>query len=485
MSDQRTADDFEEAIANAPDEVANYLVYSDWLQAQGDPRGERIMLDYRHEQKKQDARLFRRLREFDREHKRRFLPDILRAMLPDRSALGSTGNRCEVTFEYGFVRRASIGRPTSGPKHSVRELVQALLHHPSAALLRELTIGSLRPDGQDDYRAYRYHPVIAAICQASPAALRTLMIADVDEHDVGLADIHLGDLSELWASVPRLEELHLRAGTMTLGAIRSPSLRSLRLTTPHITADMLRSMNDAAWPSLAELSLSGNGERFDIDALPGLLQADRTPVMRALTIVNTRDTGHIVRRLIESPLLRQLRHLDLTGGDFSDNDVGLIIDNAVAFRSLERLVLDGNLVSRHQRAEIWAVLPQGSMDRQRAGAAIRPHYSADDIAAFAYDGLSVGRAREVAELDRWPQIGIYGTITWGRYQGRRMYETFVEIRRSDDMTAGCTCPSRQYPCKHAIGLLMLTLDNPRIPTAAPPAGLLEACGDNQDRDAWD
>lgn len=481
--------DIEAMILEEPDEFGSYLVYSDWLQSQGDPRGELIMLEYRATQKKHDARLFRRRRQFDKEHKARFLPEIVSSMRPIRSSTDEPSDRCAVHFAHGFVHSAHIGRHDGDPDHSVRELVQALLHHPSAAFLQELTIGSLRPPRQRDYRAYHYHPVIAAICQSGPVALRTLMIADVSEDDVALDDIHLGELSELWHSLPRLEDLHLRAGSMKLGDIHSDSLRKLRLTLPltdpRYRADVLRAMNHAYWPRLAELCLSGSGERFDIDALPNLLAAEQTPDVHSLTITHTSDTGYIVRRLAESPLLRQLRHLDLSHGDFSDDDVHLITDNPGAFQSLDKLVLDGNLVARHKRAEIWSVLPQGSMDSQRAGAAIRPYYSADDIVAFAYDGRSVGRARDVADMDRWPSIGIWGNITWGRYQGRRTYETYVEIRRSDDMEGGCTCPSRQYPCKHVIGLLLLTLDNPRVTRAEPPVGLLDACQANRYDDVWE
>ena len=38
--------DLEATIAAAPDSFDPYLVYADWLQGQGDPRGELIMLQY-------------------------------------------------------------------------------------------------------------------------------------------------------------------------------------------------------------------------------------------------------------------------------------------------------------------------------------------------------------------------------------------------------------------------------------------------------
>lgn len=479
----------EAMILDDPDEVGNYLVYSDWLQSQGDPRGELIMLDYRYSQpgKRHDARLFRHRKQFERQHKARFLPEILRSMIRlhiDRDGQ-STSNRCTADVAYSFVRRASIGRRYGDSGPTVRELTLALLHHPSGALLQELSIGALATPRQNDYRAYRYQSVVDAICQAGPLGLRTLTLADVADHDVGLDDVHLGDLSQLWPSLPRLANLHLRGGQMQLGAIRSPSLRRLLLSTPIVTSAMLQSINDAEWPELTELALPGGGERFDIDSLPDLLAGERVPALRSLALTDTRETGTLVQRLLGSPLLGQLTALDLSGGDFSDNDAHLIIDNQDAFRSLKKLVLDRNVVTRRQRAEIWSVLPQGIMDDQRGGAQARPHYTSDDIVAFAYDGRSVGRARELVDMNKWPSIGIWGPITWGRCQGRRMYETYAEIRRSDDIEGGCTCPSRQHPCKHVIGLLMLTMDNPRVPTAEPPTGLLEACRGNRYDSAWE
>jgi uncharacterized protein (TIGR02996 family) len=38
---------FEAAIAASPDDEAAYLVYADWLQQRGDPRGELIVLQHR------------------------------------------------------------------------------------------------------------------------------------------------------------------------------------------------------------------------------------------------------------------------------------------------------------------------------------------------------------------------------------------------------------------------------------------------------
>src|SRR5688572_6495226 len=50
----------EEAVAAAPDDPAGYIVYGDWLQREGDPRGELIALQAA--QRTADQRTFARLK---------------------------------------------------------------------------------------------------------------------------------------------------------------------------------------------------------------------------------------------------------------------------------------------------------------------------------------------------------------------------------------------------------------------------------------
>jgi len=47
MSDLVRNAAMEKLIAKAPDNPEGYLVYADWLEQQGDPRGELVNLQYR------------------------------------------------------------------------------------------------------------------------------------------------------------------------------------------------------------------------------------------------------------------------------------------------------------------------------------------------------------------------------------------------------------------------------------------------------
>jgi uncharacterized Zn finger protein len=70
-----------------------------------------------------------------------------------------------------------------------------------------------------------------------------------------------------------------------------------------------------------------------------------------------------------------------------------------------------------------------------------------------------------------------GTLVFGLCQGsgKSPYEVSMDLATgSDRPTLRCTCPSRQFPCKHQIGLMLAFVANgAAFPVAAPPAALLD------------
>ncbi|WP_067571232.1 SWIM zinc finger family protein [Nocardia acidivorans] len=79
-------------------------------------------------------------------------------------------------------------------------------------------------------------------------------------------------------------------------------------------------------------------------------------------------------------------------------------------------------------------------------------WTADQIAALAPDAASLTAARKLR--GKWSGSGQHDTALWGLCQGSgsRPYQTIVD-------TAGpaykCSCPSRKFPCKHALSLLLV------------------------------
>jgi len=113
----------EEALAAYPDDATGYLVYADWLQQQGDPRGELIVVQEALARKPRDRALLAEQERLLEQH-----TDLLRGPL---ALVGPVG----VEWFCGFVRTLDLGAwlATRG-----RTLLGPLLAHASFAFLRGL-----------------------------------------------------------------------------------------------------------------------------------------------------------------------------------------------------------------------------------------------------------------------------------------------------------------------------------------------------------
>ena len=78
----------------------------------------------------------------------------------------------------------------------------------------------------------------------------------------------------------------------------------------------------------------------------------------------------------------------------------------------------------------------------------------EEVEALAGDARGLSAARLAAVPAKWSAVGCDLEATWGLFIGAagEPYQTAVEF---SDVTARCTCPSRKYPCKHALALLLL------------------------------
>lgn len=79
------------------------------------------------------------------------------------------------------------------------------------------------------------------------------------------------------------------------------------------------------------------------------------------------------------------------------------------------------------------------------------------VEAFAPDDKSIVAARKLAKPGPWSETGSTDALLWGKCQGSgsNPYQVSVDLTGP---AAKCTCPSRKFPCKHGIALLMLWSD---------------------------
>lgn len=78
-------------------------------------------------------------------------------------------------------------------------------------------------------------------------------------------------------------------------------------------------------------------------------------------------------------------------------------------------------------------------------------WSADEVRQFA--GKAYASGQKLAAAPGWSNTGATQTLLWGDFQGsgRTPYRVQVNLVGS---TYKCSCPSRQFPCKHVVGLVL-------------------------------
>src|SRR5947208_1355891 len=78
-------------------------------------------------------------------------------------------------------------------------------------------------------------------------------------------------------------------------------------------------------------------------------------------------------------------------------------------------------------------------------------WTADQVLALAPDDSSRKAGARLATPAPWTGTGTAGAAVWGlcKGSGSRPYQTAVDL---SGPAFRCTCPSRKFPCKHALGL---------------------------------
>ncbi len=85
-------------------------------------------------------------------------------------------------------------------------------------------------------------------------------------------------------------------------------------------------------------------------------------------------------------------------------------------------------------------------------------WTADQVLALAPDAASRKAGSKLGAAGPWSEAGSSdeGTV-WGlcKGSGSKPYQTVVDLAAASGPTYKCSCPSRKFPCKHALGLLLL------------------------------
>lgn len=92
--------------------------------------------------------------------------------------------------------------------------------------------------------------------------------------------------------------------------------------------------------------------------------------------------------------------------------------------------------------------------------------TAPQVLALAPDAASIKAGQALSNPGKWSSLGRNERVVWGECQGSALYRTQVDLTGP---AFQCSCPSRKFPCKHGLGLLLVFTGSPaRVPEAATP-----------------
>ncbi|MCP5157970.1 MAG: SWIM zinc finger family protein [Gammaproteobacteria bacterium] len=95
----------------------------------------------------------------------------------------------------------------------------------------------------------------------------------------------------------------------------------------------------------------------------------------------------------------------------------------------------------------------------------------EQVIALAPDDVSVKAARGLARPGKWASLGQNDRALWGECKGSVLYQVCVD---PSEPAFKCTCPSRKFPCKHALALLLVAAAQSEIIHVCEPPAWLNA-----------
>jgi len=162
---------------------------------------------------------------------------------------------------------------------------------------------------------------------------------------------------------PNLQSLIISGDDCSMNMAQHFALNSFSIAADHFEG-LLPPLLESDFPRLERLHLRFR-EEYSSDALMPLLQEPTFPSLRRLEMTFCFFANKLLAALSQSPLLRQLRVLDLSHGQLTAGGAKTLLEHAGAFAHLDSLKLDRNLIDTDSAARIREALPQASVDDQR------------------------------------------------------------------------------------------------------------------------
>jgi len=308
-----------------------YQVYADWLQLNGSPLGELLILLQSHDAKSLKC-----------------ADEIVAALkLPTENV--TYGWQLGMWSWLRFETEDSLNEDFDAAGFAREPFVS-----PLCAVLQRLRIGMLRWE-------HNYEDVPAVIAEAGrypwASELPELHVGDIDDN-IDMAHHTVGAIGQAisrafpkleWLTVKSSEQDYREVATFSVANLALPRLRELVIETCSMSKQRVAEVLAAKLPKLERLELWFGDAEYGADAtlaeLGELLNGRVFPDVRQLGLRNAMFTDQLVRALPGSAIAARLESLDVSMGTLTNDAALELAANAPAFPALETLDVDDNFLS--------------------------------------------------------------------------------------------------------------------------------------------
>ncbi len=242
------------------------------------------------------------------------------------------------------------------------EKFQAFLAHPASRAATGLVFGMVS-DETENYTDEILETLLKHREQLQQ--LTSLFLGDISSEESEISWIKLGDVSALFTAYPQLEHVHIRGCAtsyappgLRLGVLHHEHLKTLIIETGSMDRSVVHDVLRSHLPALEHLELwtgaESYGANLTVEDFALLFTATLFPNLRYLGLRNSEIASDLAIALSQSPVLEQLRVLDLSLGWL--DDVGaMALLNCPAIHKLEKLDLHHHYCSQEMMRRIQAL----------------------------------------------------------------------------------------------------------------------------------
>ena len=343
--------ELEAALIADPGDRQAWAVFADWLQEQGDPRGELISLQLANKDKQAQALIEKRadyflgkLAEHQTVHDEGSNNSVSHLRTKEQEEAWQKTQTQAFLWRNGFIWRVRLSHDSYSDeayKGKTVDILRDVLEHPSGRFVTEFAFHSNGDPNEDDLQ-----DLIDLLGEKAPVTTRKISFGDnVDQ----ISWHHTGNLDKLWKGVPNLKTLEIETGEFEVGKMNAPALERAIFITGGLSQTCGEGIAEASMPSIKHLEIYYGSEDYgagcSVAEVQKLLKRTDLLHLEYLGLKNSEFADDIARALKGANVLKTVKTLDLSLGTMTDEGAQALVAAKDSLKHLDCLDLTRNFLS--------------------------------------------------------------------------------------------------------------------------------------------